>query len=109
MSQILYMRISAQNIACLQRQMHTFIHHSVIHYEHTTRERERERETKKQPQVSISDPSGCSRLLFMFTRTPAKPNDMDRMLFFVSYTPSAKFVNAPVTKKEPHVGILDPY
>ena len=30
------MRISTQNIACSQRQMYTCIHHSVIHYEHTT-------------------------------------------------------------------------
>ena len=38
-SGILYMRISTQNIACAQRQMHTRIHHSVIHYEHTTRKK----------------------------------------------------------------------
>ena len=30
------MRISAQNTACSKRQMYTCIHHSVIHYEHTT-------------------------------------------------------------------------
>ena len=37
MSEVLYMKISTPNLAaCSQRQMHTGIHHSVIHYEHTT-------------------------------------------------------------------------
>ena len=35
-SETLYMRIFTQNIACSQCQMHTCIHHSVTHYEHTT-------------------------------------------------------------------------
>ena len=36
MSEILYMIISTQNIVCSLRQTYTCIHHSVIHYEHTT-------------------------------------------------------------------------
>ena len=35
-SEILYMRISTQNTACSRRQMHTCIHHSVIHYDRET-------------------------------------------------------------------------
>ena len=57
MSEILYMKISTQNIACSQRQMHTCVHHSVIHYEReggretdrqTDRQNDRQRQTKNQ-------------------------------------------------------------
>ena len=34
-TEMLYVIISTENNVCSQRQMHTCIHHSVIHYEHT--------------------------------------------------------------------------
>ena len=50
MSELLYTRISTQNIACSHRQMHKGIHLSVIHYEHATH-RETDRQTDRQRQA----------------------------------------------------------
>ena len=53
MSEILYMKISTQNIACSQRQINMCIHHSVIHRERERRGgggggRETDRQTDRQ-------------------------------------------------------------
>ena len=64
MSTILYVRISTQNIACAQRQMHTCIHHSVIHYEHSVQERDRDREGMVRVVWSVGGGEGMVRVVW---------------------------------------------